>query len=507
MSKTLESVRNKKFVDATLKRVHAAKEPLPFFCILKHQDDQKPVLLVGNPDAELKKVALQPSGQKIEGKCKNGKGGVEFFTDDTDKEDKFKEAIKKVAKDAGLTLPFVVVLKPASELVEAPEKKTLDELTRAEDGDDEDNVSNLTFDKDSWLKFSQTGSKRSDELKAIDDAFDTFANAKDSATQIDALSGLAKNIQTWLTKKDGNSRRLAMVSTLREQVLAQFNTLQLKDLIKQATEFKIKFAQLGKDHEGELKALEDIGREMDKIQINPNSDAKVKKLTAALIEASSNKIGELYEIQMMKGLALKRGPVLNGPIVSKATRQMIACLEKDSKKLESKAVVDALFDDFCAYGRKKWTYNTRAKVGADLLDGATTGACGTFASQFAKLVNMIIGKNIAKSAMVTARNFITVPLTSIQFIDSACPGNLRMSPEAKPDRYFFTQHYITETTFGKYCPTTGTKDGAVDGVVAKSGFEDSELDKKQAYKLGEEIITLEGGKGYGDGGLYTLHSV
>jgi hypothetical protein len=247
---------------------------------------------------------------------------------------------------------------------------------------------------------------------------------------------------------------------------------------------------------------------MDKIQTNPNSDAKVKKLTAALTEASSNKIGELYEIQMMKGLAPKRGPVLNGPIVSEATRQMIASLEKDHKNLESKAVVDALFKDFCAYGRKNWTYNTSSKSNSDLLTGgATTGACGTFATQFANLVKMIVGKNIAKYAKVSATNFITVPLTSLRFIDPGCPGNLRMSPEATPDRYFFTEHYITKTNFGNYCPTTGTKDGEVDRVVAKSEFESAEVDGKAGYELDGETITVELGKGYGGGSLYTLHSV
>src|SRR5580765_207956 len=118
MGKTLESIRNKKFVDDTLKRALAAHAPLPFFCVLKHQEDKKPVLLLGNPDAELKKVALQPTAQVIKGRCKKGTDGVEFYTDDADNEAKFKEALKKVAKDAGLTPPFEVVLKPASALAD-----------------------------------------------------------------------------------------------------------------------------------------------------------------------------------------------------------------------------------------------------------------------------------------------------------------------------------------------------------------------------------------------------
>ena len=77
MGKTLESIRNKKFVDDTLKRALAAHAPLPFFCVLKHQDDKKPVLLLGNPDAELKKVALQPTAQVIKGRrCQPGPEGA-----------------------------------------------------------------------------------------------------------------------------------------------------------------------------------------------------------------------------------------------------------------------------------------------------------------------------------------------------------------------------------------------------------------------------------------------
>src|ERR1051325_3499595 len=105
MSKTLDSVRDKKFVAETLKRALAARAPLPFFCVLKQQDDDKPVLLLGNPDAELKKVALQPASKIVKGLCRKGDDGVEFYTDDADDEVKFKEAIRKVARDAGLT-PF-----------------------------------------------------------------------------------------------------------------------------------------------------------------------------------------------------------------------------------------------------------------------------------------------------------------------------------------------------------------------------------------------------------------
>src|SRR6266481_2611622 len=231
ISKRLESVRNKKFVDETLKRALGARSALAFFCVLKHQEDKKPVLLLGNPDAELKKVALQPAAQVIKGRCKKGADGVEFYTDDADNEEKFKEALRKVAKDAGLT-PFAVVLKPASALAEedTPQKQTLDKLTGGDEAEDEDNASSLIFTKDSWLKFSASSSKRSAELKAIDDAFDVFAGAQDLQSQINATSGLAANIGIWLTKKQGDSHRLAMVSALREQVTAHLAALQLKDL-------------------------------------------------------------------------------------------------------------------------------------------------------------------------------------------------------------------------------------------------------------------------------------
>jgi hypothetical protein len=130
MSKTLDSVRDKKFVAETLKRALAAQSPLAFFCVLKHQEDKKPALLLGNPDAELKKVALQPAAQIIKGRCRKGADGVEFYTDDADDETKFKEAIRKVAKDAGLT-PFDAILKPASALGEeggTAQNQTLDQL-------------------------------------------------------------------------------------------------------------------------------------------------------------------------------------------------------------------------------------------------------------------------------------------------------------------------------------------------------------------------------------------
>jgi hypothetical protein len=91
-------------------------------------------------------------------------------------------------------------------------------------------------------------------------------------------------------------------------------------------------------------------------------------------------------------------------------------------------------------------------------------------------------------------------LNTIKFIDRGCPGNLRLGIKAQPDRYFYTEHWITTVPGGKYCPTTGTSDGAVDSVVAKQGF------KKvgEAYELGKERITHESGKGYGGGSLYTL---
>src|SRR6266403_1146329 len=84
------------------------------------------------------------------------------------------------------------------------------------------------------------------------------------------------------------------------------------------------------------------------------------------------------------------------------------------------------------------------------------------------------------------------------------PRNLKVSAAAEPDRYFYTTHYITETSFGKYCPTTGTKDAAVDGVVAKQGFKNAKVGDKDGYKLGDESITIEVSKGYGNGSLYTL---
>lgn len=154
-----------------------------------------------------------------------------------------------------------------------------------------------------------------------------------------------------------------------------------------------------------------------------------------------------------------------------------------------------------------WKYDTKANKDSNLLAGAKTGACGTFPTQFAKLVNIIVGKKIASFAAVTAQNFITVPLKTVRFIDPACPGNLKMSADAEPDRYFYTGHYITETPVGKYCPTTGTKGAAVAAVVAQAGFKKVVIDKQEAYELGPERITVELDKGYGKGSLYTLQKI
>jgi hypothetical protein len=414
-----------------------------------------------------------------------------------------------VAKNAGLT-PFAAVLKPASMLAEedTTQKQTLDQLADGAKAHVEaaDSSPNLTFSKDSWLKFSASSSKRSTELKKIDDAFDAFAGAKDLKSQVAATSGLDSAIGAWLAKKDGDSHRLGMVSALREQVTAHLAALQLKDLTAQVNDFKARFAQLGKDPASEKAALLQLITNMNRAKTELK-DAKCVELAKALLNAASRKFQELGDLEKMKGFQADRQPVLDGPILSKATKDLIKNLDATGKPLESKAVVDALFEDFCAYGRAHWKYNTKAPPDSNLFAGATTGACGTFSTQFANLVNIVVGKKIAKYAEVSAKNFITVPLKSVRFIDPACPGNLKMSPSADPDRYFFTTHFITKTPVGEYCPTTGTKDAAVDKLVEKNEFKKTQVDGQEAYELGDERITVELNKGYGNGSLYTLKKI
>ncbi len=158
--------------------------------------------------------------------------------------------------------------------------------------------------------------------------------------------------------------------------------------------------------------------------------------------------------------------ILKSAIVSASTKQLIQDLES-GKSLENKALFDALFKDFCKYGRTKWKYNTSASKDSDLLAGASEGACGTFSFQLARLINLVVRKKVAKSEMVSARNFITVPLKTVQFIDSHCAGNLKMGKDAEPDRYFYTEHWDLYRRWRKVLSDDWHQGGGVDAVVAK----------------------------------------
>jgi hypothetical protein len=499
MDKTLASVRDKKFVDETFKRAKNASSPIPFFFLAKHAEDKKPVLLVGNPDAGLKKVALFPTSGVITGKCQAGKDGLQFFAKGKFSEREFCDAIKKVATNAGVSGITASVQALAEDEAVAPETKPETSLETESEAD----IPKLTFSRASWIEFSAVwGSKRSTSLKGIDDAFGAVASATKPDDKIEALSSLSKAIRDWLKAKEGSSRRLAMVSTLKEQVDAErdrVKTIRVAEIYK---DYKERYSGApGKDLKGEVDALDSMIN-----QLNDLRDAAGEKLVS-----QAKAVGQMcYDAKASRQALIdaaegnKKLDAAMKTIVSARTKSVIEKLKGGGKPLEVKEVYDALFEDFCAYGRKNFTYNTSAPSNADLLGGTKVGACGSFSTAYAALLNLVVGKKVAAVKQATATNFYTVPLSQVSFIDAKCPGNLRMSPTAQPDRYFFSQHWFASVSgAGDYCPTTGTKGSAVGAVVAKSGFNQ---DEAKSYVLGTEKITVEVGKGYGGGALYTLNA-
>ncbi len=501
MDKTLASVRDKKFVDETFKRVKNASSPIPFFFLAKHAEDKKPVLLVGNPDANLKKVGLVPATGIITGKCQAGKDGLQFFAKGKFVEREFCDAIKKVATNAGLSSITASVQALAEDEAEAKATKPEASL----ETESETDIPKLTFSRASWIEFSSVwGSKRSTGLKGIDDAFTIVASATKPDDKLEALSSLSKAIKEWLKAKEGSSRRLAMVSTLKEQVDAERDRLKTIRVAEIYKDYKERFAgAAGKDLKGELDALDAMINELNDLR-----DAAGEKLIsqAKAVGQMCRDARDTRQTLLDSAEGNKKLDAAMKSIVSAKTKSVIEKLKSGGKPLEVKEVYDALFEDFCAYGRKNFTYNTSAPSNADLLGGTKVGACGSFSTAFAGLLNLVVGKKVASVKQAAATFFYTVPLSQVSFIDAKCPGNLRMSPSAQPDRYFFSQHWITSVSgAGDYCPTTGTKGSAVGAVVAKSGF--GQDDTKASYVLGKEKITAEVGKGYGGGALYTLNAV
>jgi len=190
-------------------------------------------------------------------------------------------------------------------------------------------------------------------LKAIDVAFDGVAGAKDLKGQIGAGVALGKAIKTWVDLKQGDSRRLAMVSTLREQVTAQVAAWELKDLTDKANEFKARFAgKPGNDLEAEKAYLDQLVDDLSGIAKSPAfHDAKSVQLAVALQKAASAKFQELVDLTELQEFQAARQPLLDGPILSAPTRELIKRLATAGKSLEATELVDALFEDFCAYGR------------------------------------------------------------------------------------------------------------------------------------------------------------
>jgi hypothetical protein len=387
MDKTLASVRDKKFVEDTFKRVKTASTPIPFFFVAKHTEDKKPVLLVGNPDAGLKKVALVPSAGIITGKCQGGKNGLEFFAKEKFSEREFCDAIKKVATNAGVSGITASVQVLAEDTGETPQTKTEPALETEAEAD----IPKLTFSRASWIEFSAVwGSKRSANLKAIDDAFGAVATATKIDDRLKALGDLCRAITVWLEAKEGTSRRLAMVSTLKEQVDAERDRVRSIRVAELYKEYKERFSGApGTDPKGEVDRLGAMMSELTNLrdQAGAKLASQTKALDQLCYEAKAKRQAVIDSAEDSKKLdaAMKT-------IVSARTKKVIESLKGSGKSLEVKEVYDGLFEDFCDYGRKNFTYNTSAPPNADLLGGTKVGACGSFSTAYASLVNLVVGK-------------------------------------------------------------------------------------------------------------------
>ena len=136
--------------------------------------------------------------------------------------------------------------------------------------------------------------------------------------------------------------------------------------------------------------------------------------------------------------------------------------------LDSQGAADALFTSFLKYGRSKgWTYQTHAVV-RSILDGQKKGQCRSFAKALAEMFKKSGIDPGAEAEEIPDKNFITVKLGA-SFIDSSATGNLKAVGGNYGDtkKFFFYDHVITNTKFGKYDPTSGVKG---DTKIWESGF-------------------------------------
>jgi hypothetical protein len=141
----------------------------------------------------------------------------------------------------------------------------------------------------------------------------------------------------------------------------------------------------------------------------------------------------------------------------------------------------AAFEAFVEYGQGKYKYKTTGS--GDLLQGAKEGACGSFARVLASIfAEMGIA---ARPVKIPQTFFMTKPLKELDFIDPACPGNVKAQgqPYLTVNRFFFSEHWICDTEVGKFDPTSGIAldvEKAIDANL--QGFKEVQ---RGVYRLGD----------------------
>lgn len=167
---------------------------------------------------------------------------------------------------------------------------------------------------------------------------------------------------------------------------------------------------------------------------------------------------------------------------------------------DPKERAEHIFDKFTEWGRTIYVYNTTSKT--DLLDGGTEAACGSYAQTLATLFNTF--GITAKAVEVSTKNFFTVPLNTLKFIDPKCPGNSKTPTQdfQQFNRFFFSTHWVVESSVGKFDPTTGLKydvEKAID-----SGMKDFKQETAVSYKLSQlRVEVLQNAAYSGSGYLLT----
>jgi hypothetical protein len=141
----------------------------------------------------------------------------------------------------------------------------------------------------------------------------------------------------------------------------------------------------------------------------------------------------------------------------------------------------AIFEAFVKYGQGKYKYKTSAS--GDLLQGAKEGACGSFARVLASIfTEMGIA---ARPVKIPQTYFMTKRLRELDFIDPACPGNVKAEgqPYLTVNRFFFSEHWICDTEVGKFDPTSGIAFDVDKGIDATlQGFREVQ---RGVYRLGD----------------------